>query len=429
MKPNETSDEAKTELGDILIIDDVPDNLRFLSDLLTEAKYKVRKVTNGEMGLEAALLDPPDLILLDVKMPGMNGYEVCGRLKASERTGQIPVIFLSALDEEINKILAFEAGGVDYILKPFQMVEVLARITTHLKISRLQSQLQQKNTQLQQEIERHSSAEAALQILNQGIEASVRDRTLALEVRNEQLLNLQVDLQDALAQEQRLNALKSQWISALSRDFRTPMALIMSAIKLLKREDRTPEFNRHVQIIEENVESMTQVLQSTAILADLEAEEFQFNPSPLDLTEFCRSFVRQWALPKSPEYQLLFVHWGRPPDAVLVDRRLLQQICSQLVSNAIRYSPNGGSILFELAYESDQATIRIRDEGIGIPTDDLGRVFDQFYRAKNADFVGGSAGLGLALVKQATLLHKGSIAVSSELGKGSTFTVSLPIAA
>jgi PAS domain S-box-containing protein len=145
--------------ADILVIDDTPENLNLLSAMLTEQGYKVRSVTKGSTGLRGANAVPPDLILLDVNMPEMNGYEVCEHLKASDRTREIPVIFISALGDVLDKVKAFAVGGVDYITKPFQLEEVLARIENHLTIWKLQQQLQAQNERLQQEIHDRAKAE------------------------------------------------------------------------------------------------------------------------------------------------------------------------------------------------------------------------------------------------------------------------------
>jgi PAS domain S-box-containing protein len=145
--------------ADILVIDDTPENLALLSQMLTERGYKVRSVTKGSTGIRGAQAAPPDLILLDVKMPQMDGYQVCQHLKADERTRDIPVIFISALGDVHDKIKGFQVGGVDYITKPFQVEEVLARLDTHLTIQKLQKQLQQQNRKLQQEIKERTAAE------------------------------------------------------------------------------------------------------------------------------------------------------------------------------------------------------------------------------------------------------------------------------
>jgi PAS domain S-box-containing protein len=143
----------------ILIIDDTPENLNLLSEILTQQGYKVRSVTKGSSGIRGAQAVPPDLILLDVNMPEMNGYEVCQQLKASDRTRDIPVIFISAMGDVLDKVKAFSVGGVDYITKPFQVEEVLARLETHLTIRHLQQQLQQQNLQLQQKIRERRQVE------------------------------------------------------------------------------------------------------------------------------------------------------------------------------------------------------------------------------------------------------------------------------
>ena len=145
--------------ADILVIDDTPENLHLLANMLKELGYKVRSVTKGATALRAAQAAPPDLILLDINMPHMNGYEVCQHLKGDSRTVEIPVIFISAMGETLDKVRAFEVGGVDYVTKPFQVEEVLARIETHLALRSLQRQLQSQNHQLQQEIRERQLAE------------------------------------------------------------------------------------------------------------------------------------------------------------------------------------------------------------------------------------------------------------------------------
>ncbi|MDB9527481.1 ATP-binding protein [Oscillatoria sp. CS-180] len=145
-------DRPRTYQADILAIDDTPENLQLLSQLLTDRHYKVRSVTKGKTALRAAQAAPPDLILLDINMPEMGGYEVCERLKAEDITRDIPVIFISALGETLDKVRAFKVGGVDFVTKPFQVEEVIARIETHLQICRLRRQLQAQNVRLEQEI-------------------------------------------------------------------------------------------------------------------------------------------------------------------------------------------------------------------------------------------------------------------------------------
>lgn len=144
--------EIKPTPEDILIVDDTPDNLRLLSQILTEQGYRVRAVTSGSRALASVEISLPDLILLDIRMPEMDGYEVCERLKADARTKDIPIIFISALNEIQDKVKAFTVGGVDYVTKPFQFEEVLARVETHLALRKLQKQLQVANEKMEHEL-------------------------------------------------------------------------------------------------------------------------------------------------------------------------------------------------------------------------------------------------------------------------------------
>ncbi len=142
-------DKANTPTADILIVDDKPANLRLLSQMLVENGYQVRPAPDGSVALAAARAQPPDLILLDIRMPDMDGYQVCKHLKADASTRDIPIIFISALTETQDKVKAFAVGGVDYVTKPLQFQEVLARVKTHLALRRLQTELQHANTRLE----------------------------------------------------------------------------------------------------------------------------------------------------------------------------------------------------------------------------------------------------------------------------------------
>ncbi|MEG4210604.1 EAL domain-containing protein [Microcoleus sp. S13_B4] len=156
------SEQATNYRGNILIVDDLPDNLRLLRDTLREEGYKVRSAITGAMAIRAAQSPSTELILLDIKLPDLDGYEVCRQLKSDERTADIPIIFLSALNETFNKVQGLAAGGVDYIAKPFQVEEVLARVETHLTIRRLQQSLQEQNLRLLIEIEQRQRLEESL---------------------------------------------------------------------------------------------------------------------------------------------------------------------------------------------------------------------------------------------------------------------------
>ncbi|NES24543.1 MAG: response regulator, partial [Symploca sp. SIO3E6] len=156
----------------ILIVDDSEENLHLLTELLIEKEYEVRPALDGQSAIVAALAEPPDLILLDIVMPGIDGYQVCEQLKADQQTQDIPVIFLTALNEVSNKVKGFSLGAIDYITKPFQPEEVMARVEVHLAKQRLKKQLEEQNRRLQQEIEVRITAERQLRLLDRAIAAS-----------------------------------------------------------------------------------------------------------------------------------------------------------------------------------------------------------------------------------------------------------------
>lgn len=164
-----TDTDSESTKAEILLVDDKPENLRLLSTMLEEQGYEVREAINGNQALKSTQASPPDLILLDINMPGLNGYEVCQRLKADPTTSHIPVIFISAQDEAWDKVKAFSAGGVDYITKPFKVMEVLARIETHLKLGKLVKRVTELQNQLRIEIQKRQNLETLLEQARQEI--------------------------------------------------------------------------------------------------------------------------------------------------------------------------------------------------------------------------------------------------------------------
>ncbi len=179
--------QPKAPKANILVVDDTPSNLRLLRGILLTQGYDIQLADNGAVALQLVQSACPDLILLDIMMPDMDGYAVCEQLKADEHSRDIPVIFLSALDEMRDKMKAFSAGGVDYITRPFQVQEVLARVDTHLALRNLQKRLQKQNLSLQEENARRQQAEMALQQANEALEERVQARTSALKQANRSL--------------------------------------------------------------------------------------------------------------------------------------------------------------------------------------------------------------------------------------------------
>lgn len=176
------SETQNTDFTQILVVDDTPANLKLLTEILTNHGYRVRPASNGRLALKSVAAMAPDLILLDVTMPDMDGYEVCSELKSHENSRSIPVIFISALNDTADKLRGFEAGGIDYITKPFQAAEVLARVETHLSLRRLQKKIEVQNIQLHQEIAERIRFEEELKKYQEHLEELVAARTTELNV-------------------------------------------------------------------------------------------------------------------------------------------------------------------------------------------------------------------------------------------------------
>jgi diguanylate cyclase (GGDEF)-like protein len=213
--------KRSTDESNILIVDDTPENLTVLRLMLKEHGYRARPALSGEIALKAAQVDIPDLILLDIMMPGMNGFEVCKKLKANEVTCDIPVLFFSALNETEDKVKGFKAGGVDFITKPFHTEEVLARVETHLTLRHLHKNVQKKNIQLQNEIEERKRVEKALEKANRELE---------------QLASL--DGLTHIANRRQFDATLAREWKRLSRDAK-PLSLIICDIDFFKKYNDT----------------------------------------------------------------------------------------------------------------------------------------------------------------------------------------------
>jgi two-component system, sensor histidine kinase and response regulator len=366
----------------ILIVDDNPSNLSFLFDLLDQAHFEVSISQDGAQALARAEKIQPDLILLDIMLPIMNGFEICHQLKQRDATRHIPVIFMTALSETANKVRGFELGAVDYISKPFQPEEVLARIKTHLHIQQLQRALQAKNEELAATLER----------------------------------------------EKELNQLKSRFIAMVSHEFKTPLTTILLSSNLLKRySDRmSPEKRDYeLHVIEKNVTHMNALLENVLTTSKMEAGKIQFRPEMTDIPQLCHTVRERFQAICETSHRIEFVTTSNPHHA-FVDPRLLEYILANLLSNAIKYSPAGGTIIFEYAGNQQEICFQVKDQGIGIPAADLPLLFETFHRGENVGNIKGT-GLGLSLVKQFVELHGGLITIASELQQGTTFTVVLPV--
>ncbi|MDY6937170.1 MAG: response regulator [Cyanobacteriota bacterium] len=279
--------------ANILIVDDQPDNLRVLSTMLRVREYRVRGALNADLALQAAQTKPPDLILLDIMMPGVNGYELCHQLKNHPTTCEIPVIFISALDRGFDKAKAFQVGGADYITKPFQIEEAIARIEHQLTIVRLQKQLERQNIQLQQEVKVRKQVEAKVRRLNAALEARIFERTLQLEAANQDIFK---EINENKNLEQKLRVKKAQ-IKAL-------MGAITDIVLILDEE---------AQQIEVMPTPLSQIDKTHAASIEKTIAQFACSPQAEEFTALIKQAVAsqtilnfEYSIPADGEITLWF---------------------------------------------------------------------------------------------------------------------------
>ena len=367
--------------ADILVVDDNQANLRLLTDVLSSRNYRVHEALNGPEALRIAQSALPDLVLLDISMPGMDGFEVCTRLKADVSTRDIPVIFISALSDIDDVVRGFEVGGVDYITKPFKFREVLARIASQLTLVRQRQEIEALRHQDRQTFES-------------------------------------------------LNRMKNEFIRMATHDLRNPLNVILGYRSVLQRltvaEEHRALMDEALQAIDDNVEKMRKLVTDMLDLAQMETS-WQFKPAPVSLTGLLEKAVGNFHLIAEQKGITLALAPPTGDTTVIVDASAITRVVDNLIVNALKYTPPGERIAVRAKLRGQHAIIQVGDTGIGIPPEDVPRVFDAFYRVKRPDVpdVEGT-GLGLSIVKAIVERHGGHVDVRSKVGTGSVFSVILP---
>ncbi|MBE9067628.1 EAL domain-containing protein [Leptolyngbya cf. ectocarpi LEGE 11479] len=274
--------------ADILVVDDVPPNLDFLSTVLTQEGYKVRSAINGQVAIKIAQAAQPDLILLDIKMPGMDGYEVCRLLKANPLTQKIPVIFLSALDQTGDKVKAFGLGGVDYIPKPFQAEELLARVGNHLKLRAAQSEVQKLNTELEQRVIQRTSQ------LEQEINERLRMQEKIVHMATHNSLT---NLPNRVLLAQRLQ----QVLTQLSLNQNQGLALLLIKFNKLQLVKNSLGHNAVDQLIVAITRRLETVIESGSFLANFGEDTFailnEASNNQTQILKFAEKLQKEFSYP------------------------------------------------------------------------------------------------------------------------------------
>ena len=372
-----------------MIVDDNPANLKLLEDMLLQRGHEVRSFPLGRLALASASKSPPDLILLDINMPEMNGYEVCQRLKSIEVLQAIPVIFLSALNETQDKVKAFRSGAVDYISKPFQFEEVHARVETHLELHNLQR---------------------ALKVHNERLEETVAARTHELAEANERLTIL--------------DRSKSEFLKLISHEFRTPLHGLLGVGELLLEKFSATEENNHLEgIFKRSRRRILSILDDALLLTEIDVNGAAFRSAPVSFSNaLCLAVERTAEFAESRQVTLI----APPVDLglVLADENLLVRALQALLETAVKFSDKGGAV--RLAHESaqDSRRLEIESQGRTIPGPALAKIFDLFSIGE-AITPGGDLGVGLPLAYRILSLFGASLSVANRDSSGILLTISL----
>jgi two-component system sensor histidine kinase/response regulator len=360
----------------IVIVDDNPVNLNVLAAMVRSSNYAVDLTDSGITALKIIEASPPDLILLDIMMPEMDGLEVCRRLKHQDSTKDIPVIFISALTETESKLNGFHAGGVDYITKPFQKEEVLARIQVHLNLKYAQEELLRKNELLR-----------------------------------------------------RANNTKNKLFSIISHDLRGPISALMTLLELLAHspehftEEEKKTLLNHLSLA---VKSTSDLLENLFCWAQTQRGTIRFQPEILQLNPIIDQTVKLFAGIARVKKLRILTDLQEPVE-IHADGNLLRTVIRNLLSNSVKFTPENGEIKIKTEMSGSTVTVSISDNGVGIPEKIQSLLFNVNEQISTTGTSGEKgSGLGLILCKEFVEKHGGTIHIESQEGFGSIVTFVLP---
>jgi len=405
----------------ILVVDDNVANVELLEAYLSAAGYQVEKAYDGEEALETAAREVPDLVLLDIMMPKLDGYQVCQRLKGGQSTRFVPVVMITALKELEDKIRAIESGADDFLTKPFNRHELLTRVKSLLRIKRL-----------------HDEVEAYTRLL----EEKVAERT--------------AELQMALQELRELDQMKSNFLATISHELRTPLTPIKGYVQAMLSEalgPLSPGQRKGLGIVSQSVDRLHGLIEDLLAFVKMERGEISLDRQAFPIDSLIRDKLNK-AMAKAQEKEI-HLKSELPPDLplVLADPDEIGRALSLLLDNAVKFTPSGGQVrvIAHLVHGSqftgdgmegfrepstvnrerdrDFVEISVHDTGIGIPPDKLGRIFERFFQVDSSTTrEHGGVGIGLAIVKQIVEAHGSNVEVKSQEGVGSTFSFRLPLA-
>lgn len=409
----------------ILVVDDTLSNLQQLQSILQSNGFTVIVTQDGMSALAQAEYAEPDLILLDILMPGIDGLEVCRKLKTNKKTKDIPIIFMTALNDIDNKVKGFNTGGIDYITKPIEEEELIVRVKTHLTLRKIRQQLQEQNKELQKEISIRQGTELKLkqsqQILekvNCKLEARVLERTTELvqakqklEIINKELIHSNQELE--------------QFAYIVSHDLQAPLRSLNMFADLLAQEyhnQLSDEANQYIKYITDGAARMQALIQD--LLLYCRAGQNEQTWISIDLKEIVQQVIQD--LHETIEINNAIITVKNLP-IVQVNPTEINQLFQNLITNGLKFcSQAQPEIVIDTKLVEQKWLISVQDNGIGIESQYHQEIFKVFQRLHSQEQYPGT-GVGLAICQKIVQRYGGKIWVESELGKGSTFYFTLPL--
>ncbi len=515
----------------ILVIDDDEINVKLISLILMKNNFQVFTALSGESGYALALSCNPDLILLDIMMPDIDGYEVCKILKENKSTSDIPVIFLTASNDPDSMIRGFESGAVDYVTKPFSRNELLARVNAHLKLRITLEEIEESessykmlfnnmtngfvlhkvvrdengvpvdyefirvnpafekltgfrhedviykslkttmpNTQetwiknytitaetakavnfeyYSKEIDKYfevivftpdrifyatilsdvtqkRKAELKLIEYNDNLEKLVMEKTAQLSISLEREKELTTELQRALDKEKELGDLKTRFVSMASHELKTPLTTIMSSCDILlnyRNKYTEDKIESRLRGIKGEVIHMTRMIEDVLHMSRPFEKEKPLNVERIKIRNFIDTLIFDFLIIDENKHNII-VECSNDIE-ISTDPVRLKMIITNLISNAIKYSPESAEIRVKCIFENGSLSLSIRDFGIGIPPEHRDKIFEPFHRFENVGTIKGT-GLGLSITKREVYLLGGEITYNDKVDSGTEFIINIP---
>jgi signal transduction histidine kinase len=380
---------------DILLVDDEARNLDALEAILSDPQYRLIRAQDADRALRLLLENDVAAIVLDIKMPGVSGLELAQMIKNTKRFRQTPIVFLTAylLDDQ-HVIAGYDAGAVDYLTKPVNPQILRHKIAVFAELFRKTRELAD---------------------LNATLEERVRERTAELE-RSEAELRLAASQKD-------------EFLAILAHELRNPLAPLRSGLDLLlRRIDRDGMVDRTLGVMNRQLDHMVRLIDDLLDISRISRGALELKKQITDLSTLVQSTVDAARPLFQSRGQELTARLAGDVSA-LVDPTRVNQIVTNLLTNAAKFTPKGGQISVELVAADGRAAVRVTDSGAGIPSDQVERIFDMFARITHGDGGESGLGIGLALARKLAEMHGGSLAaISAGEGKGSTFVLTLPVA-